>query len=370
MRLPLAVVFCLASVASGATLVACFDLFHSTSGIVTACQLDAQACPTSDAGSTNFCSWSPQEARGYAEHACAWLGACESPMGRNAFGSCMFEALLAYDCTANPAHLVKGASHAQWDCLWQVQACADVDRCVYPGGVPSCGQTGDYTSCGNVEGGAAANRDVRVECTDGGRASGEDCALWGQTCAATGSLGQCAGSAGEAGIQCLTEACDGTRLHSCDGGDVGIDCADNGAQSCGGFPDPAAAQWVACIPDVDAGDGGDAGCVPNASAQCSNGYATSCPAGLTEGINCEEILQVPGASCTSGPLSPQFDWTSPCRVSPAVCTADSCVDTTITGCARGAPFTVDCSSLNLGACQMVTTDTGSQTHAACTVPQP
>jgi hypothetical protein len=365
MRLRVAAGLSLASALSGGTLVACFDLFHSTAGVLTACQLDAQACAeasATDAGPTDFCAWSYEVARQNATHACAWLGACESPLGDNAFGACMFQALLAYDCEANPNHPVRGAEHAAWDCLWQVKSCNEVDTCVFPGGVPTCGSPGDYTSCGNV-GGQPANGDVRVECVDGGQAHGESCLLEGQTCAASGTVGVCAGSmAGDAGLACSTLECDGTRLHWCtDGGDVGIDCADNGRGACGGFP-PSPHAWLACVAE------GDAGCDAGLSAGCQGGYAFSCPSGVAESIDCLEILQVAGASCTPGTLSPPFDWTSPCRVSPAMCTADSCDAGTLVGCTRGAPFFLDCPSEGLGACRMVATDVGSQPHAACTPP--
>jgi len=131
MRTPVLILLAVASATSGAALVACVDLFHSTSDVLTACQRDAQApgCTLEagvDAG-TDFCAWSDEVARQNAAHACAWLGACESPLGRNAFGSCMFEALLAYDCAANPDHRAKGKAHALWDRLWQANSCEAVN---------------------------------------------------------------------------------------------------------------------------------------------------------------------------------------------------------------------------------------------------
>src|ERR1700722_3366497 len=188
------------SAALGAGLVACFDLFHSTSGIVSSCDLDAQACRDAgaqaeanagDAG-TDFCSFTPAQAVANAQHACAWLGACETPKGNNAFGTCMFDALLAYDCSANPNHLVRGKAHALWDCLWQVGTCADVTRCVFPGGSATC-QGGDFVACGNG-GGVQANADVRIECVNG-MAVGENCALTGQTCSSSDGGASCTGAA-------------------------------------------------------------------------------------------------------------------------------------------------------------------------------
>ena len=369
MRLSGAICLSIASASLGAGLVACFDLFHSTAGILTGCEIDAQACGDGsvDAGAdgpTDFCAWSSVEARNHAMYACAWLGACESPMGGNAFGACTFSALLAYNCEANPAHPPRGEERALWDCLWQVHSCGDVDRCVFPRGVTVCGSPGiDYTSCGSANGGVAGNRDVRIECTDSGIAHGENCGLRGQTCAASGASGVCAGAAGDAGgLTCNTNGgCTGTRLHYCvDGGDVGIDCASNGAGACAGFPAPNKVSWVACAAAEDAG------CAPDASAQCTNGFAVSCRSGVIEAIDCTELLQVVDA-CAPDPLAAPFDWTSPCAVTPPACSADSCSGTTLTGCARGAPFTVDCAGQGLGPCRMVT-DLASQTHAACTPP--
>ena len=309
---------------------------------------------------TDFCSWKYPEPLAHAQHACAWLGACESPLGRNAFGSCMFNALLAYDCTTNPGHPVQGKTHELWDCLWQAQSCNAVTACVFPKGPQRCDGTG--TGCGNVDGSAPNNLDVRVDCVvDGGEAKGENCALWGQTCAPKG--GVCSGSSDPSHCQ---DECDGTNLHKCtDAGDVGIDCAGNGAQQCKVFG--TGTQWAACLPSGDAGP-----CTPDASATCVSGIATSCPAGRIETIDCLELLSST-AACNPGPLSPAFDWTSPCAIvadasadaSPdggpdaGGCT-ESCSGTTLTGCYRGAAFQLDCAEVGLGACQAAS--------AACTPP--
>ncbi|HEX3345145.1 MAG TPA: hypothetical protein VHS09_11265, partial [Polyangiaceae bacterium] len=174
MRARALVLMAVASACSGAGVVACIDLFHSTGDVLTACQRDAQApgCAAEggvEAGvdaATDFCAWSDATALENAQSACAWLGACETPLGRNAFGACMFQAMLAYDCNANPGHPVKGTSHALWDCLWQAQSCAAVNACVFPQGPQRCGG-GPFVTCAS-QGGKPPNADVRVECaTDG-----------------------------------------------------------------------------------------------------------------------------------------------------------------------------------------------------------
>jgi hypothetical protein len=302
-----------AAVAAGsaALLVACFDLFHGTGDVVTACAIDADlpgcAAPASpqdaDTGSppSDFCAWSRADALAHAQHACAWLGACEAPIDRGALGPCMLQALLAYDCTANPDHRAKGKAHDLWDCLWRVQSCGDVGACVS------------------------------------------------------------AVTAEEAGAPCTRAECYGAELHWCaDGGDIGIDCAGNGAQACGGFPSAVHAQWVACLAE---GDGG--ACAPSDDARCAGGVASSCPSGLHETIDCRALLgagaaSTPNGGCVDGPLSPAFDWTSPCIVLPPACSGDACDGGIATGCARGAPFSVDCAAEKLGACRMIAT------HAACT----
>jgi hypothetical protein len=367
-RVGTAMVLGLLSAALGTGLVACFDLFHSTSGIVSACDLDAQACDDAsalsdgaggDAG-TDFCaSFGPIDAVSHAQHACAWLGACETPKGNNAFGTCMFDALLAYDCSANPNHLVRGKEHALWDCLWQVQTCTDVARCVFPAGTPPCQWNGvNFTACGNAKG-LQGNADVRIECldVDGGLAVGENCALAGQTCSAGDGGASCTGAAG---FGCQQSACASPQVQLCSGNvDVGLDC--------GGFPaeDDGGAQWVACLPDGDAG--AEAGCTPSRQVTCANGYASSCPTGAPEYVYCPDLLQSNGSGCVAGTLSPPFfDWTSACMV-PGGCTADACdADGGVVGCARGATYPLDCAAQGLGPCQMVSTDLGTAVHAACT----
>jgi hypothetical protein len=370
------------ALAIGVGIVACVDLFHSTSDVLTACELDAHTpgCgmeASVEAGTeagASFCSWSASTARTNAEHACAWLGACETPLGRNAYGSCMFEALLAYDCAANPNHPVKGETLALWSCLWQAQSCAAIASCVFPQGPQSCA-AGSFVTCAS-QNGQPPNVDVRAECVDGGPARGENCALWGQTCGGNLSVGVCAASSGEAGIDCNSSRCDQGVLHWCapDGGDIGIECTSNGAQQCSGFPSATAAQWLACIPQTDG-----AACVPDASASCAGGVATSCPAGLVEKVDCAALLGDPGA-CVPGNLSPPFDWTSPCTLTPdvtdagdasaedaATCT-ESCNGDQLVACYRGAPFTLDCAQVGLGACKMVATDEGTTVHPACSAP--
>jgi hypothetical protein len=343
---------------AAAPLAACFDLFHSTSDLLTACQVDASApgclspeagplppeAGPSDAGSdgpVDFCAWSHSEAKAHAAHACAWLGACEGPTGGNAFGPCMVQALLAYDCTANPNHRSRGRARALWDCLWRATTCGDVDRCLVPGGSPGC--RGPGTGCGT-----GPTADVRFECISADAPTRrENCALWGQTCSIVGTDALCTGGATSCGQPgCIA----GTKIQWCyDGGvDIGVDCANNGAGQCGlfGSDSDAASGWIACLPGSNAFT-----CPPSTTAQCMGSIAFSCPAGVQETVDCAALLD-PSGACMPGYLLPPFDWTSPCAVNGGVCPADSCSGSTLTSCARGAPFTVVCANQVLGACQV------------------
>ncbi len=374
---PAIVAFAVGTAASAGVLAACFDLFHSTSDVLSACAFDAgtPGCFAPEAAvvtppnpsPTDFCAWTPDQARAHARHACAWLGACETPMGGNAFGACMVQALLAYDCRANPNHRVKGKARAIWDCLWRANHCSDVESCILPEGPALCEPSTSYTACGVGSDAMAGNADVRFACADGGvlhpGAYGENCALWSRTCVSNGAEAFCGGRAGTACDE--KKACLGdprSQLEWCvDGGDIGIDCADNGGQFCVGlFPD-AGHDWLACAVESDAGS-----CTPEPSASCANGVAFSCPTGAPETIDCASLLGA-DAGCQPGALAPPFDWTSPCAVVPPACT-ESCAGASLTGCARGAAFTLDCAAENLGPCRLVPTDLGAGVHAACAPP--
>src|SRR5258708_7370924 len=122
MRARAAAVLSIGALASGAATAACFDLLHSTSDILSACQIDA------------------------ATPGCATDGAADGMSPDAPVGGC---------------------------------------------------HTGDYPACATP-----AAPDVRIECSDDGgaapdaKAHGENCALWGQTCAPNASGAACGGNAG------------------------------------------------------------------------------------------------------------------------------------------------------------------------------
>jgi hypothetical protein len=303
--------------ALGGGLAACFDLFHGTAGLVTACEIDASSpgC-AAEAGAPSLCASSAAEATDRARHACAWLGACDGPTGKNAFGSCMFEALMAYDCEANPAHRAKGKAASLWACMAGAKDCGQVSSCV-SGGVDACAGPG-----GCLPDPAAA---------------------------------------------CPPRGCySGSIIHWCvNGGDLGIDCESSGRQACDGFPAADASQWVACLPDGDSG----APCTPGTAVQCDGGVANFCPAGTIESLDCTALLGRATAlgdrgGCKVGSLDPPFDWTSACALVPPACEADACDAGALLGCERGAVFSVDCLEAGLGPCS-IATDAGARAHAAC-----
>jgi hypothetical protein len=366
MRSPAALLLSLSGFAAGSMLVACFDLFHATDELRTACEIDAAA------SGGCLCAASHADARRLAEHACGWLGACETPMGDNAVGTCMVAALLAFDCEANPNHQVKGAQADTWACLAAASTCGDVEACLFPEGPPQCATRGDYTACAPSSRSAPRIGDVRVECSEGGSSSpspahGESCALWGKTCSQSedpATAGVCAPSTAK---DCTVDQCadGGTRIDWCaNGTNVGIDCAGWGNRACGGFPrnDPA---WIACLPESDA----VGACTPTLDAGCSGGVALSCPTGAPERLDCAALLGSGGGqACHPGVLDPPFDWMRPCRIDPPACAGDACDRGAAIGCALGAPFSVDCASAGLGACAMRSTDLGTNLRAACTPP--
>lgn len=357
----------------GCSVPACVDLFHSTSDVRTACEIDASACVAEASAAGTGAGQSVCADAGVAlqnaTHACAWLGACLSPMGNNAFGPCVLQALLAFDCDANPNHLASASVSATWACLVDAQSCASVDKCVFPAGTPSCSTTTTTTTtcAAGSGGGGTAGTALRIECgTSGQMLGGEDCALWGETCLPNDGSASCGTN--------LEGYCDGSVSDRCTGasksqviwcgadGQSGINCGDNGVGHCDSFSGNQT-SWVSCLPDTNVAQP-DA-CAATLNFTCENGVAQLCPTGVPETIDCAALLGSP-AACSGSILDPPFDWTSPCVLSPQ-CDVDTCNGPVLTSCARGAPFSVNCADELSGQCQIVSTDVQTQ-HAACVPP--
>jgi hypothetical protein len=354
--------------AIAAVVAGCTDLFHSTDDLRSACEIDAATPGCSpDAGAANdasLCAPSSDAGKAQAARVCAMLGACEGPLGGNAFGPCVVEARLAFDCAANPNHPVGGSLRDRWACLAAAASCADVDACLLAHPSP-CRDAGASIAC--------EGDDLRVECPgpDAGAFAApfvEDCALWGLACdrvadaAVCGPVGppiDCFQFQGICGPSLLT-------VQVCvDGGpSVGRDCSGNGAQRCAGFPaNVSPPQWVACVPSTAT----DAGCNAGLAIACSGGVAHSCPTGAPESIDCASLLDAPDA-CAGGTVASGFDWTSGCTLG-TTCPPDSCDGGWLSSCSRGAAFGVDCAVVKPGgACHLVAAGGGTVARAACSPP--
>jgi len=331
---------------------ACVDLFHSTD-FETKCDLDAsaQGCLTEAsnhavAGPTDFCEWNSSTARSRAEHACAWLGACSAPFDQNAFGPCMIDAILAYDCTTNPNRPVRGALHEFWDALWQAQSCNAVTRALVPQG-ERCKDVG--YGCGTGDGVAA----VLFECLkEGGTALPESCLVEGRVCEKSACVPP------GASATCDASQCVGSVLHDCeDGVDVGYDCQYFGSGACTGKSDAAA-----CSP---ANTG--ARCAPTTSVTCNgDGAATACATGHLETVDCETLTGK--STCRSGIPAPSWNLAGACEG-----TGDcvpGCDGDTLRGCGQGAEYATSCSGQKLGPCKTVAVvgSVGSTSAYACAPP--
>lgn len=227
--------------------------------------------------------------------------------------------------------------------------CTDVKNCVQPGKtVAGCNSQSPPNACFTESTPAA----VAVCPGNGaGLAYAENCAAWGQVCAAAP-----AGGAGcfapDAGGACTTGmSCSGAVLHDCTAnGDLGVDCANYGGQACvsdGG-------RGPACAPDPGTGT-----CPPGTSIQCIAGHlAQGCPAGNQEQVDCS-LLTGPN-SCTGGSTSATLSVAEACNA--GACGPDACDGGVIESCGRGRVFTYDCSTH--GGCALV----GPGQHAACGEP--
>jgi len=360
---------------------ACIDLFHSTADLLGRCERDAQACadgappPASEAGSPSpeesLCVSDHDAAASLAAHACAWLGACELPFGNNAFGSCTISARLAYDCTLNPLHQVKGATKDRWACLSHVASCGDVASCLFgDAGGASCESQSESSRCMD----AGESPTVRLSCVEAGTFV-EDCALWQRDCVASAGTATC-GPAGNGELSCANDpdggkgSCVGTELHWCgpDGGDIGIDCAGSGAQACTAMPSLSSPRWAVCVAQGDAGP--QSSCPPTEETSCAGDVSRSCAQGIREEVDCQALLGVSGSCQATAALEPPYDWTGPCSVGQNGCSGDLCADggQTLVGCARGATFALNCVEQKLGSCRIVGSDDGAP-RAACTPPK-
>jgi hypothetical protein len=347
-----------------ASAIACVDLFHSTNA-TSLCEIDANAPGCSgdggapDVAPPDLCAGDSGVASSRALHACAWLSACEHPVGQNATGLCMANAILAYDCQANPNRKPKGKALAFWQCLLGIASCSDVAKCVMPDGVvPGC-SAGGFIGCSQ----GASNPSTRFDCvqpTDAAPAA-ENCQMRGQTC---DSLDRDASNHAALCVGPLARACTtssgcaaGGKLSLCDdaGIDRGYDCADFGAAQC----DPSGAS-PACAPETTGT------CAGSNDINCTSGNikAQGCVTSAPEAVDCTP-LSGPGTCNPIEAGSPGTIPSSACWVDGG-CITDACDGGTLVACIRGRSLAVDCTALGLKTCNPIQTEEGNV--ASCASP--
>ncbi|MCA9591510.1 MAG: hypothetical protein KC657_39715 [Myxococcales bacterium] len=351
------VVFAVSVLALPLTL-ACTQLFHSTD-FATLCELDASACvdgaiATTDGGGADdaspeppfdFCSLTPAEARSRAERACALLGACAGPFGRNAASTCLVDAIKAFDCAANPTLRPRAAAETYWSCLARATTCDAVDACVFGGPRQRCGSTG-FLGC-------SADGRVRVDCQNTPQQGAERCEAYGQRCVryAADSLSVCTGVGERA---CAQSTCQGTaRVECADAGsvtaDVGEDCALVGDGQCAVGP-----EGPACVPT------GNAAC--GASRCDGTTVVVGCAATRRTSLDCAAW----GLLCSDTITGPNLF--ASCLPQVADCTVDACEGNVLKACINRRAFPIDCAAQGLGPCKLVETETAGTLRPTCTKP--
>jgi hypothetical protein len=252
----------------------------------------------------------------------------------------MIKAILAYDCKTNPnLTIAPGPLHTYWDALWQAKSCIDVPN-LNPDNV-SC--SGDGFACLPGKG----VESVLLECDDK-VTHAETCMLEGKVC---GGLECVTPSAKK---DCDPPSCEGSVLHACaEGGvDEGYDCQYFGLGAC--VDDGGAG----CSPNTMNGFGS---CAQGATVTCDAGVAVGCVAGTSETVVCDNLTGQ--GTCEGG--TPNWNVAGACQGSGSC--KPSCAGDTLTGCAQGATFTVNCKDVGLGPCREVALP-ATTTGYACASP--
>lgn len=350
--------------ALGVVLAACGDLFHGTDDIKNLCELEAgvEGCgvdaATVDTGAETaapdagfaLCLTNSAGAKARAETACKWLGACETPIGRNRFATCMVDALSTYDCNITPNRKPNGKPADYWKCLAQVDSCAKVDACVFTTGHNLCPDGGVLSTCD-----PGRSPGVRNVCNGSNILRGEACFATGRSCA--DGIGLCLGES--SGGSCTT-GCFGKQLHDCDdaGVNVGVDCNVFGAQAC-----VSSGSILGC----KAQNGNP--CTATTAVTCtSGGIATGCPSGVEETVQCRSLTGQ--TACDPGAPGPLWDVSRVCFNTglslPCSPTPDSCAGNQLSSCIGGVTYTTTCSAPYTGCATSPPTADGA--NARCTLP--
>jgi hypothetical protein len=331
---------CVLALACVTTTWACVDLFHSTD-FATLCDVspDAATCmrapqpadgaadvkdAAADGPDTRVCTTDKAVALRRAVRACELEVSCGGALATRQ--DCIAIAMQAYDCEFHPG----AALATYWSCMRDARTCDAYNRCVFPGGVPTCSTAGPICA-GTVAGDCAVA---------GAPARGISCAAEGKICSQPGGVPQCTGSQG---IACGGgPRCDGTSAIACDGAQVdqGQDCAALGMRC---VSTTASGAFCQSRTTTD--------CIATRTT-CMDARAESCIDGKLTSIDCDRL----GLTCSA-----DLNVLQACRPPSGAC-APSCVSGMLTACVRSdKSFVLPCTELGLGDC---TEDAGARATCA------
>lgn len=330
--------------------VACGDLFHSTS-FDTLCTADAATPGCPHVAVTELCTDSAT-ALARAERACAWLAACETPMGENRTGQCIANALMAYDCNANPNRQPTADARQFWLALASASNCEEIAKAIAP---DTCSGAKTFVGC------AVSNPNVRIQCSTGSTVpTFESCPANGKSCAV--GLAQCLGKESQF---CSGTRCSGHDLIDCDndaGLDHGVDCSQLGDGTC-----VATGAAPSCKPSSSIARAA----TTNVICDPSN-VAIGSITGFEERVDCKVFAGVVDGGAPASPTCAAIDGggagTSPrdaCQ-GPSGCKDDSCDKTVLRACVQGNEIRFDCRDVGLtGGCDPNAKTQADGAHAAC-----
>ncbi len=309
---------------------ACGDVFHGTE-YETACTRDKNACRLHD-----YCALTPTEAQERAIRTCARLGSCAGPLGDNAFGACVANAILAYDCGARPGQSPRAEARAYWDCLYAAtdaplaNACGMVEQCLIPPNTPQCSTLQDSVGCAYPSGQIG----TRIACSDGGRVAIQRC-LDAPCVTASQIYAACTISTSP-----CTHGCAPTN------DSVFVTCEPDGGPirqltDCHGIGDGRCTPY-GCAPAYES----DAGVsCTNSEVICRGDTAVACANGYEDTVDCARL----GAKCVAHPLD---DARASCVGTMDKCPVDFCQGATLFSCANGVVRSVDCTSVGYAKCEL------------------
>ncbi len=317
--------------------VACVDLFHSTD-FQTICDVhpETNGCPNADGGTgdtdaavdagDSLCTDDAAKAQADAKRVCAFDGACNGTTKDHGYGLCLFEALRAFDCKADPGQAPRGKREAYWRCMKKANSCADFQACA-----------GNTVSCSGGSEQCAPNGVTVQRCISGGGFQQSNCAAEGKVCANVNGQAQCTGAtrdgcAGSAG-------CFDNNVRRCNTTlDVGRNCESFGSGTC-----VEGVAVAACKPL------GTDTCTPTSKLTVNGTQISACATGVPETVDCARLLQGTAPPTSFQELLNPGDLSSACRDPLATC-IPACSGKVFTACFRNTKQTVDCGAQKLGAC--------------------